>query len=311
MSTITDELDRRALLLDGALATELEQLGCTFSIPALWSASTLINEPEQIYRVHLQYFRAGADVAITASYQASTQGLELHGKLSHHQALESIKQSVELAQKARAEYIKESGTQTQLWVAGSVGPYGAFLNNGSEYRGDYDLPDGIEGYMNWHRPRMSALIDAGIDVLALETIPSIRETLGLLKLLEEFPNVTAWVSFTLKDAQHISDGTPLVDVADTVGKHPQICAVGVNCVPAELVTDALKILSKSGKHLVVYPNSGETWDAAARTWAGESANSTVEENVRIWRSTGARLIGGCCRTGPDEVQAMRRALSSE
>lgn len=226
------------LILDGALATELEARGCNLA-DALWSAKVLMENPELIYQVHYDYFAAGANVAITASYQATPQGFAARG-LDEAQALTLIDQSVKLAQRARDDYRAASGSEAALLVAGSVGPYGAYLANGAEYRGDYALPEAE--MKDFHRPRVKALLDAGVDLLACETLPSFAEAQALVSLLAEYPNSSAWFSFTLRDAQHISDGTPLSQVAELVNAAPQVVAMGINCVALESVTPALQTL---------------------------------------------------------------------
>lgn len=196
------------LILDGALATELEARGCDLTDP-LWSAKVLIENPELIYQVHLDYFNAGAHCAITASYQATPQGL-LAPRLDQEQSLALIAKSVQLAQRARRDYLAAHPQAAPLLIAGSVGPYGAYLADGSEYRGDYRLAQ--DDMIAFHRPRLAALAAAGVDLLACETLPSFAELQALLTLLQEFPTLGAWFAFTLRDSQHLSDGTPLPEV---------------------------------------------------------------------------------------------------
>ncbi len=289
------------LILDGALATELEARGCNLA-DALWSAKVLMENPELIYQVHRDYFAAGARVAMTASYQATPQGFAARG-LDEAQSLQLIARSVELARRARDDYRAASGSQAALLVAGSVGPYGAFLANGAEYRGDYALPE--EEMKAFHRPRVQALLAAGADLLACETLPSFAEARALTALLAEFPAAQAWFSFTLRDAAHISDGTPLREVAAFLQAQPQIVALGINCVALEQATPALQQLQTlTSKPLVVYPNSGEQYDAASKTWHSAPSGCTLRDKLPEWRAAGARLIGGCCRTTPQDIAAI-------
>lgn len=296
------------LVLDGALATELETHGCDLEDP-LWSAKVLLEQPELVKRVHLDYFRAGARVAITASYQATPLGFARRG-ISEADALERVALSVSLADEARREYLAGNPEAGPLLVAGSVGPYGAYLADGSEYRGDYTLSR--DGYMEFHRPRISALVEAGADVLACETLPSLPEAEALLELVAEF-DVESWLTFTLRDGEHISDGTPLQRVAELCDAAPLVAAVGVNCIPVELVTPALGVLGgATGKPLIVYPNSGETYNPTTKTWgpapsaagAGEWPPGSLAEGVLEWQERGARMVGGCCRTTPMDIAAL-------
>jgi homocysteine S-methyltransferase len=324
------------IFLDGALATYLETLGADIS-GALWSADILLKNPSLIKQTHLDYFRAGAHVAITASYQASIAGLSAHLSLSEDDAKDVVKKSVQLAQSARDDYVAEQmaklsevdklniifdgssvpehaeSLRNRLYIAGSVGPYGAFLSDGSEYRGDYSVAhDDMKAF---HRGRIQAMVDAGVDVLACETIPSKSETEALLDLLSsEFPDTEAWFAFTLRDSTHISDGTPIAQIVSMCEAAAQVVAVGVNCVPDDIALPALQELAPLCKKgtLVVYPNSGEQWNAQAREWEGQrTEGSSLTEKTVQWSKAGAVLIGGCCRTTPEDIETMRKALNQE
>ncbi|WP_336144208.1 homocysteine S-methyltransferase [Erwinia sp. CGal63] len=289
------------LVLDGAMATELEARGCDLT-DALWSAKVLFENPELIRQVHYDYFKAGAQVAITASYQATPQGFAKRG-LDETASLALIARSVALAAQARADYLAEAPQAAPLLVAGSVGPYGAFLADGSEYRGDYALPQAE--MMAFHRPRVRALVAAGADMLACETLPSFAEVKALVALLEEFPATPAWFSFTLRDSHHLSDGTPLADLLAFLEDKPQVVALGINCIALDKVTAALQVFSAlSAKPLVVYPNSGEQYDAASKSWHSDAATCTLADNLAEWQAAGAKLIGGCCRTTPADIKAI-------
>ncbi|MCO1338927.1 homocysteine S-methyltransferase [Kocuria polaris] len=298
------------LIVDGALATELEAHGCDLE-DSLWSAKVLLEQPELIQRVHRDYFEAGAHVAITASYQATPQGFAPRG-LDAEQALALVGSSVRLADAARQDYLRErDGGAATLIVAGSVGPYGAFLADGSEYRGDYRLTHAE--FVAFHRPRIEALVAAGVDALACETLPSAAEAEALLALVAEY-DVEAWFSFTLRDGGHISDGTALADVAAACAAQPLVAAIGVNCVPLELVSPALTALrAATDLPLIAYPNSGEEYDPVTKTWAPATASGgprlvAPADGADEWRALGARLIGGCCRTTPGDIAALVQVL---
>lgn len=306
MTSFADFVSQRPyVVVDGALATELEARGCDLN-SALWSAKILLHKPELIYQVHLDYFLAGADVAITSSYQASVAGLQQHG-LSGLEAHDLIKKSVGLAKQAREEIIRREPGR-QCFVAGSVGPYGAFLSDGSEYTGKYRLTS--EEMKDFHRSRIGALVEAGVDVLAFETIPSVHEAQALLELVPEFPGALCWFSFTLRDENHLSDGTPIAKVLGLLNDSTQVVAIGVNCIPEDLVSKAKKNMSTfTTKPLIAYPNSGEVYDAFSKTWSGKRAQGKeLDAQVREWFSLGGKLIGGCCRTTPDDIRTVKRAL---
>jgi len=289
------------VILDGAMATELERHGCDLN-DSLWSATVLMENPVLIKQVHTDYFTAGADCAITASYQATVEGFARRG-LSEAEALILIQKSVQIALKARDEFWGKSENRSNRpkpLVAGSVGPYGAFLADGSEYRGDYTLTE--DELMNFHRPRMKALIDAGADILACETIPCLMEARAIVRLLEEFPRTYAWISFSAKDGIHISDGTPVAECAEWLDKHDQVAAVGINCTRPQYISSLIKkVHSHTVKPIIVYPNLGEQYDAVTKTWHGAPSEETYGDSTHHWYECGARLIGGCCRTKPENI----------
>jgi homocysteine S-methyltransferase len=293
-----------ALVIDGALATELERRGCDLK-DDLWSAKILMQQPEKIKQVHYDYFSAGADCAITASYQATIEGFMKRG-LNADDALALIQKSVRLAVEARDEFWADESNhagRAKPFVAASVGPYGAYLADGSEYRGNYGLSE--NELMDFHRPRMKALIEAGADVLACETIPCLIEGQALVKLLAEFQNIEAWISFSCRDEAHVSEGQRLEECVQLVEVSPFVAAVGVNCtspkfIPA-LVQEAKKATSKP---VLVYPNSGESYDASRNDWDGHPVYESFGQEAREWYKAGARLIGGCCRTTPEDIRAI-------
>lgn len=293
-----------ALVIDGALATELERRGCDLK-DDLWSARILIEQPEAIKQVHLDYFKAGADCAITASYQATIEGFVKRG-LNKKEAIDLIQKSVRLAKEARDEFWGEEANRTgrsKPFVAASVGPYGAFLADGSEYRGNYGLSE--KELIDFHRPRMKALIDTGADLLACETIPSLIEAQAIAKLLTEFPSTTAWLSFSARDERHISEGQVFADCVKQLEGHPQVAAIGINCTSPKhipsLIGEARKMTEKP---ILVYPNSGESYNAKKNDWNGDPALDSFGLQAREWYEAGARLIGGCCRTTPEDIRVI-------
>lgn len=297
------------VVLDGGLATELESRGANIS-DALWSARLLLDAPEMIRQLHYDYCAAGADVAISASYQASFPGFARRG-LDQNEATRLMGLSVELAQAARDEFWAEASNRAgrlRPLVAASIGCYGAFLADGSEYRGDYGLSR--QELMDWHRPRMAALVATGPDLLACETIPSQLEAEALLALLTEFPDTPAWISFSCQDESRVCHGEDFADCVAVAATSPQVVAVGVNCTPPRFVESLLAgARGVTDKPLLCYPNSGEGWDASARCWVTGSGVTDFGRPARLWRDAGAQLLGGCCRTGPDDIRRIRESLA--
>jgi homocysteine S-methyltransferase len=294
------------IVLDGGLATQLEAQGNDLS-DDLWSARLLLEAPEEIVAAHVAFFRAGAQVAITASYQASFEGFAARG-LDRAAAERLFRRSVDLAIDARNR-LRDAGVDRELFVAASVGPYGATLADGSEYRGNYGRT--VAELRDWHRDRLAILADTGADVLAVETIPEVEEAEAVAQLLGERPGTAAWVSFSCADGATIRSGAPIEAGIAAVAEAPGVVAVGVNCTAPEHVPELIgRIRAVTSLPVVVYPNSGEGWDGAARRWTGADAGRVDGEAALRWRAAGASLLGGCCRVGPSQVEAMGRALGT-
>ncbi|WP_425244954.1 homocysteine S-methyltransferase [Streptomyces sp. NEAU-NA10] len=299
---LAEALAAGAVVLDGGMSNQLESAGHDLS-DELWSARLLAERPEAITEAHLAYFEAGANVAITSSYQATFEGFAKRG-IGHDEAARLLALSVELAREA-ARQARDKGVTHPLWVAASVGPYGAMLADGSEYRGRYGLT--VDELERFHRPRLEVLAAAAPDVLALETVPDADEAEALLRAVRGL-GVPAWLSYSVA-GDRTRAGQPLEEAFAPAADADEVIAVGVNCCAPEDVEGAVAIAARvTGKPVVVYPNSGEAWDAEARAWIGRS--TFAPEQVLGWRESGARLIGGCCRVGPEAVASIARTLAT-
>lgn len=294
------------IIVDGGLATELEARGCDIS-GSLWSARVLQDRPEAIEQLHYDYYAAGASVAITASYQASYEGFAAAG-IDAGETTRLLRLSVELAKSARARYRKDHpDDMRELLVAASVGPYGAISHDGAEYRGDYGLT--VAQLVAFHERRFEVLASAGADLLACETIPVLEEARAYAALLGRHPDARAWLSFTSPDGVHTCHGEPLVDCARLAEEVPNVVAVGVNCVKPEIVGTAIRALAAgTRKPIIVYPNSGERWDAGNESWHGAPGDQSLAALAPGWIAAGARLVGGCCRVGPRQIARLGAAL---
>jgi homocysteine S-methyltransferase len=301
---------------DGAMATELEKRGVDTN-SALWSAEALIKDPEAVIAVHRSYFEAGAAIATTDSYQATPQAF-IEAGFTAAQGAQFITQSVQLAQAARDEYLANLPREERLakgsalLIAGSVGPYGAYLADGSEYRGDYTLTD--TQYRDFHRERMQLLADAGVDLFAFETMPNAAEVKALCGLLtDEFPGMTAWVSLSVGESSTaLCDGTSLAAVVDMANACDQITAVGINCTAEENVTATLHTLTPlTAKPIIVYPNNGDIYNPIDKSWQANPNARSFTALAPEWRAAGARIIGGCCRSTPADIAGMATALAAQ
>jgi homocysteine S-methyltransferase len=292
--SLPEALRARPVVLDGGLATELERRGHDLS-SALWSARLLADDPGTIADVHRAYFTSGAEVATTASYQASLDGFTRLGR----DGAVMLRRSVQLARQARDEH----GVG---WVAASVGPYGAVLADGSEYRGHYGLS--VRQLRDFHRPRLEILAAAEPDVLAVETIPCLVEVEAVLAELDQL-DVPAWLSLTTSGGRTRA-GEPADEAFAMAADVGAVFAVGVNCVAPDEVTGCVATAhARSGKPAVAYPNSGESWDAQGRRWTGAARVRPLD--VTAWLAAGARLVGGCCRLGPADISVIAATLRGQ
>jgi len=287
-------------VLDGGMATELARRGCDISGP-LWSAQVLDTQPEAIRQVHLDYLRAGADCISTVSYQVSAMGYAELGR-PREDAARALRESVDVALAAREEYARESSRP--IAIAASLGPYGAALHNGAEFHGRYAI--GSDDLVAFHAERLAVVAETCADVVALETIPSLEEGWAIVEALGQFPGLRAWMSFVCRDSERVVHGELLAECATAASGWEQVVAVGINCTQPGLIGSLIKAAKTStGKPVIVYPNSGETWDAAGRRWCGTSDASEYGVLARGWFEAGAQAVGGCCRTTPEHIRAVR------
>jgi len=296
------------LILDGAMGTELARRGLDMS-DSLWSARVLLEHPEAIEQIHYDYLQAGADCITTASYQVSFPGFEKAGKTREATVL-ALTESVRVAKQARARFAKKVERRRLPLVAASVGPYGASLADGSEYHGEYACSP--TELLTFHLQRIFCLSAAEPDLFACETIPSWEEAEILLQALEQFPQMSAWFSFACMDGQHTVHGERIRDCAKALAAEKQVAAMGVNCTAPQHVSSLVSELrAETDKPIVVYPNSGQTWDAKSRSWLGKTSPQSWEDSAVEWYERGASWIGGCCGSTPEDIRRMRATLEKK
>lgn len=303
--------ENEILILDGALGTELEYRGHDVS-GSLWSAKYLLENPEVIQKIHEEYILAGSDLLISSSYQASLPGLEEAG-LTEAEARSILISTICIAKKAVEnawDKLADEDKKRRIYplVGGSIGPYAAYLADGSEYTGIYQVVD--RDLIDFHEFRIQTLLEAGADFLAIETIPNLSEVNVLIKLLQQYPKIDAYISFTSQDGRTISDGTPIEEVITLCETVENLVAVGVNCTAPNYISPLLeRIRSSSDKPCIVYPNSGEIYDDINKIWHHNPNNlQTLAEYSQIWKYYGAKIFGGCCRTRPADILQLRRSL---
>jgi homocysteine S-methyltransferase len=285
------------------MASELERRGCDISGP-LWSAHVLDTSSRIIVEVHLDYLRAGADCISTVSYQVSASGYAELGRPATDAAA-ALRESVVIAEAARDQFGRENGRP--VFIAASLGPYGAALHNGAEFHGRYEI--GFDDLVAFHAERLAVIGGTNADIVALETVPSLEEAHAIAAALIEFPGISAWVSFTCKDSAHVAHGERLAECIALLNAVPEIVAIGINCTAPNLIAALIaEAKTATAKPILVYPNSGELWDAKNRLWYGSSNVSEFAELARTWYIAGAHAVGGCCRTTPAHIRAVREVL---
>jgi homocysteine S-methyltransferase len=282
----------RPIVIDGGLATQLEAQGCDINNP-LWSASIITQDPQAIVDAHRAYLDAGAEIIISASYQAIDPEL--------------IAGAVNLAVQARDEFVRDNPDTITPLVAGSIGPYGAVLSDGSEYTGDYGVSSAE--LFDFHRSRIAQLDTGAADILACETIPSYDEAIALRDLLADASS-PAWISFSCRDGACINDGTTIETAVELFRDHPSVRAIGVNCSGPQHIASLIRRIRVALPEMpiLVYPNSGELFNANDKTWSGTTTASDWVPAAQEWLAAGATLVGGCCRTGPEHIQAIRQTI---
>ena len=283
----------KVTILDGGLSTALEELGSTIDT-SLWTGDLLRYNREQIRAAHQRYFEAGAKILISSSYQVTYRGCEVRG-WSHNEVTEALQASIDLA---RFEGVK---------VAASIGPYGACLADGSEYRGNYGMT--VDELKDFHRERLNVLISTNPDFLAVETIPELAEARAILQLLTEINStIPFWISFSCRSASEISSGELFADAVAMVSGAPNLFGVGINCTSPTLIEGLLKSANNTSIPYVIYPNSGRGWDAVNKKWIGDKSAFTIEQ-ISSWKSLGATVIGGCCGVSPSDITDLCERLS--
>lgn len=292
------------LLLDGGLSTILEAEGHVLN-HHLWTAHLIETNPEAIVKAHIDYLKSGSRCIISSSYQATIPGFIASGH-SKKKAIELLKKTVELAELSRERFIKESNCKEDIFVAASIGPYGAYLADGSEFHGNYPISEDL--LYDFHKSRINVLRKTNADFFAVETIPSFLEAKLICDILELF-ELNSWISFSCKDESHINDGTEIEDCVSYLAEFDHIFAIGVNCSsPLYIPILIQKIKNISNKRVIVYPNSGEHYHSDSKTWLGETNPLSCTDLAQTWLELGADIIGGCCRMGPEHIKAMHKAI---
>ncbi|MCD8036118.1 MAG: homocysteine S-methyltransferase [Clostridiales bacterium] len=302
MDKFTELLNRNKLtILDGAMATELEARGCDIN-DELWSAKMLAEKPEMIEQVHYDYYEVGADIGIAASYQASVAGFMKKG-YTREESEGLVKSAVEILLKAKGRFQQDHPERDCLIAAAAIGPYGAYLADGSEYRGDYAADK--ETIYNFHNERMCLLAESGAEMFACETLPCLWEAEIILEITKKL-NIPCWFSFSCKDEKHICDGTPISECAKRMDSEDIVKAIGVNCTNPIYISGLIKNIKEAcSKPVIVYPNKGEEYDAVKKIWLGAKDGKSFGEWTKQWYNDGAAIIGGCCRTNPEDIAQVK------
>ena len=312
-------LKNRVYVLDGGFSSQISRhVGITADGDPLWSARFLQTNPDDVAKTHLDFIKAGVDIISTNTYQASVGGFVKHLGVTEDQGCEIIRRAVDLAKSARDKYkqenIQNNVPYRDILIAGSVGPYGAYLHDGSEYTGAYADRTPEEVMAEWHKPRIETLITSGVDLLAFETIPCQKEALLLINMLKDYPNMKAWISLSCKDDNSLAHGEHFQTVARNCWKanSEQLIAIGVNCCSPKIVANLINGISKDIEPpipIVTYPNSGEKYNPEMG-WIDKDKCELLDTFVSHWLDLGVRFIGGCCRTYAEDITNIRTQVEA-
>ncbi|CAB4694251.1 MAG: homocysteine S-methyltransferase [Actinobacteria bacterium] len=284
--------------LDGGLSTALEANGNKLT-GSLWTGELLRTAPREIEKAHRDFVNAGAQVIITSAYQLSFSGCDIRG-WSKSDVISALALSTELARSASSDH--------DVHVAASVGPYGASLSDGSEYRGRYGVSRSV--LREFHKQRLDILIETEPDILALETMPDIEEVEVLLDLLDETgSDIPFWVAYSCKEGNQTNAGQPFREAAQIVAERKYALAVGINCTAPEFIAPLLNS-AEIDFPFVVYPNAGRKWDASKKEWIGKPNGRFAPDLLAEWIELGATIIGGCCGVSPRDIEAMELLYQS-
>jgi homocysteine S-methyltransferase len=291
------------LVLDGGLAPELERRGADIAHP-LWSAKALFDAPRLIESIHRDYLDAGADILITASYQATFAGFAARG-FDADTTRKALRNSVVLAMNARSRWREsaEPGVARSPRVAASIGAFGAHRHDRSEYHGNYRVSH--RTLFEFHRRQFEVLIETDADLIAFETIPSLAEGEAIVRLLQEFSGVPAWIAFSCRDGEHVCHGERFRDCVALANEHADIRAIGLNCTDPRFAESLLEqAVGMTDKPLLVYPNAGDR---------GDEKKERVDFGAmaRRWLDSGARWIGGCCGTTPEDIRRVAAVVHGD
>ncbi|XP_071951294.1 uncharacterized protein [Antedon mediterranea] len=302
-------------LLDGGLGSECSKRGFEIDTDPLWNARLLISNQEDLKDIHKSFLEAGCDFIETSTYQASVEGFVTHAGLSKNEALNLISRSGEIAVEAIEDFwssLQPAQTKDRCKpiAVGAIGPYGACQHNMSEYHGNYVDDMTVQDLKDWHRGRIEALLKSGVKMMSFETIPAIKEAEAIVSLLQEFPDVTGWLAFTCKNGSETCHGESIQDAIAAISTCPNLSFVGINCCPPAFVTPLLQSAQKAsnGKPFVVFPNTRGNWTGCG--WTGENAVEDWESYIPEWIQLGAKCIGGCCRTSPEDIQRIQQYIKN-
>ncbi|XP_045777496.1 homocysteine S-methyltransferase 2-like [Maniola jurtina] len=314
-----EKVNNKVYVLDGGFSSQISRyVGTNVDGDPLWTARFLLTNPDDVYQTHLDFLRAGADVISTNTYQASITGFVKHLGISAEEACRLIRRAVELAKRARQTYSEECQNQglpvRKVRIAGSVGPYGAYLHDGSEYTGQYADKTADQTLYEWHKPRMDILVSSGVDLLAIETIPCKTEAFVLAEMLKEYPDVKAWISFSCKDDKSLAHGENFQSVARALWQKntDQLVGIGINCLSPNYVSNLIDGINDGFNPpipIVTYPNSGEKFKHGVG-WVEKDKCKSLHTFVDEWLKLNVKYVGGCCRTYAEDIAAIRKKVDA-
>ena len=294
--SVLDRLSKEPiLLLDGAMGTELFRRGVKTRLPS-WSAHALIENPTIVCEVHEDYIRAGAEIITTDTFRTTSRALQKEGLSQRAKELTHL--AVNLAKQARNQCADQP-----VWIAGSVAPL--------EDCYEPDLSPDLETAFREHREFIGWLVEAGVDLILIETMNTVREAIAAARAAETC-GVPMFISWTCASDGNILNGESLKEAVSSLEQYKP-SAFLVNCTASKNIGPALWKMCEAATKVPIgaYANIGKPEPVYGWEFTHELDPSAYAREAEDWVRQGAKIVGGCCGTTPDHISELRNLFHNK